>query len=450
MVSANEEALTDSERSSNDKKNATATRSRAVLIVGAIACGLNCGIQLSGSYIIPITETACPKWSKSSTVIGQSLSLGVGAIAGVLNSRLVRRIGSRAALVLSLVLGALAYGLCGVTVSQCGLVAEIVYIILFAIMGVRANLLFFAWIDSLLGAFSARRHGFAVSIFPAAVAVGSIGYSQFFLFSQRLQLDGTLDASTVFFIVGLFVVVTTTIGIGVIMPVARPAPAADERRNSSRIVRERVKSRRFVFAFVGRFLIMLSGFGLISRQQDFLEVMWHVDHSNVIHLLLTYIMVVYSVARILWVFVSDRVGIKNLWVVTGAVQSFSLALMPIFIICNGGATWGRYVALLFFSLFMAGFSAPKSTLAAFVTEIWNSKEATVTTGMFSPSLGLAGLTGPLVLEAMYMTWNCFTYFLLVSSGLALVGVLLVIAVRKQRDCVRSIQVLGQNDAQIPN
>ena len=429
---AEAEALVDS--SKDAKKTKEAKRSR-LLVVGAILCGLNSGIFYSGSYMIKIVETSCPTWSKSSTVIGQSLALGIGALSGVVNSRIVKRIGLRPSLVVALVLGALTYGLCGVVVSQCGLAAEIAYVALFAVAGIRVNFLLFAWLDSLIAAFP-RRHGFAASVFSAAVGVGSIGYGQYFLFAQRLHSDGVLDAATIFFIVGIFVVLTTTIAIVLATPVKIPrrSPKDDkrEKRESSKVVWGRVTSWRFILLFVGRFIIMMAGFGLISRQQDFLEVIWHTESSKAVHQLLTIVMVAYTAARILWVFISDRVGIKNLWVVTASLQSLSLALITIFIIYGVDVVSVRYVAICFYALFMACFSAPKSTLPALIAEIWDAEEATVTAGMFSPSFGLAGLIGPLILEAMYRRWHGFTVFLLESSGMALLGVLLIIAVRKKK------------------
>eukprot|EP00118_Oscarella_pearsei_P010317 m.62873 g.62873 ORF g.62873 m.62873 type:complete len:449 (+) comp35120_c1_seq1:46-1392(+) len=402
-------------------------RNRVLLVIGAVICGINGGIQLSGSYLIPIAEFSCPSWSKSATVIGQSLSLGLGALTGVLNCRLVKRIGCRASLIVSLVMAAIAFGLCGISVQFCGTAAEVVYVTSFALMGIRANILYFAWIDPLLSWFPRNRHGFAVSTYSAAVAVGSIGYSQFFLFSQRLQREAGLAASTVFFIIGLFVVFTTAIGVIFMVP---PKVSATESTTNRRpgVVRKRVLSLRFFLVFVGRFFLMLPGFSLISRQQDFLCAIWKSDNASPIHFLLTLVMVVYAVARSSWVFVSDWVGIKNLWVITGAAQSFSLALIPIFIgYCE---LWGRYASLVFFCLFMAGFSAPKSNTAAFVTEIWDSQEATIMTGMFAPSLGLAGLLGPVVLEAMFRVLHSFTVFLLFGSGIVLSGLLAIIAVKK--------------------
>ena len=430
----NEETQSISLLPSSTKTRRPSFRRLALLVATSFLANMTGGVLLAGSYLINVVETSCPRWSASSTVYGESVLILVVGVVGLAHAYGVRRFGPTKYALVGVVLAAASLALSGGMISACNersphvrFLTEVVYVLSFAFLGVALGFVYFSSIECLLAAFP-RRPGFASGVCSLGYGVGGVVYGQFFLALEHLYRRDVIDVPSIFYSAGILTVLMASVSIPFVRrPVHSPEPSKASKASDNPkkgIARWVIKRPKFWLIYWARTVVLLPGWGITARLKDILIAAWHHNENPPIELLSGLVMGFYIGGRLLWLLICDRVGGKNLWVLTTGIQIVSLGFLPWFMYHTG--SWGCYASIGALCAFMLAFSAPKATVAAFIHDIFKLAHlVTLIIGYLSPGAGIGGLVGPLTAEWFFKRFGNFEYFFYTSCGLLTSGLFIL-------------------------
>ena len=386
------------------------------VIAGALG-GISMGMIITGSYLIELATSSCPKWSESATVYAEALLIGTIGLGAPIHSFLLRAYGANFLACLGVFLLGFAWGSTGLAAHLCsyGSTTEILYVVSYGFfLGMGLQGVFLATLTLLISWFP-NRIGFC-STFPMIfLSLGSIAFGQWFLEMERLYNRGSLKFETILLMTGLVIVLFNVLPVFV----KQGTPTRQEEAEGEKWkTRDVMKDPRFWLIFWAKTVLLLPGWGIIGRQKQFLAEMWRKSNPP-LHVLSAVALGSYTVSRLFWTFASDRVRQIDLWMVSGALQTLTISLLPIFIYHT--ASWGVYAAITAYCVNLMTFTVPKSLGPALLAELYGSEMAAFLTGLQAPSFGIAGLVGPVFTELLFRRTGDYSLFLFISGGLAISG-----------------------------
>ena len=407
--------------------NSSQTRLSFYVVFGAVLLGsslssLVTGFVLATSYLILPTEEACSDWTSSITVFGGAVLYASSGLTGVVIVPRLPNCSPRTWLLTCVVASALGFGLCGVAVATCHwstLPTQVIYVLGYVCIGygcylpgVVVALILVLWMP--------RWKAFASGYSSLMFGLGALGISQFLLYCQTLVKRDILDVATVFFCCGNVVVLFYMCGMFFIVPPsldANSSAASDEavpNTNSSPMTRIRImRTRQFIFIFIGRVVGPFCGYGLTARQQEFLDTIWRHDHTPTA-ILGASVFGSYIGGRIFWFIMSEKMSCHWCWCTSLAIQAVAIAFLPLFAY-SSDSVWMRYAGLIDFSIINVTFAASKMTTIGLCIEIFGPLNYVTAYGMSVIGLGVAGFLAPLSFEWSLMIWSTYTPMLYATA-----------------------------------
>ena len=394
-----------------------------VVLVGCTFTALVTGFQLTSSYFISPVQRECQKWSSSITVIGVAALWAAAAVSGVMA---VPRLSLhpqviRIWLTASVVTCGVGFGLCGVAVAVCdwsSWFSQTVYALGYTCIGFGSlipnplvSLILIGWLP--------QNPGFSSGYSSFCVGIGSLGLSQLMLYFQTLIKKGDLDVRTVFF--GLGIVMVLLLVIGMVTTVSPPCIVKDGRShnlistdNMEMSRREIIRTRQFAVMFSARLVGPFCGFGLTARQQDFLETIWGTNNPP-IAIMSAAVFGSYVGGRLFWLIMAENVNNLWCWAASLSVQVIAIGMLP-WLAYYSDSSWTKYAALADLCIITATFPGTKMTGLGTCLEIFGPVNMTTAYGMTIVAIGLSGFLGPLAFEACKAYWSDYTPILYVSAG----------------------------------
>eukprot|EP00118_Oscarella_pearsei_P013992 m.116772 g.116772 ORF g.116772 m.116772 type:complete len:433 (+) comp37589_c0_seq2:108-1406(+) len=403
-----------------------------ILLLSAAFGSLTLGFTLTGSYLIEMFQSACPLWDSSTAVYAESLVLGCCVITGPLRGYCLQKLGYRLSAVVGFCFLAAGWGLPALAVHLChyGRATEVLYVLAYGVaLSVYFELMYVCIVFCLVLWFP-NRLGFSSAFPNAFLALGSLLFGQWFVEMEHLYNSVALSLVSVLLLTGLLSAVLSFLPVFTMRQEPVKGSSLDRRTVTTQqqwTTSEILKDRRFWMIFGARVCLLFPGWGLIGRQKDFLETIWRKPNAP-ISALSAAAFGAYCSGRFLWMFVSDKVKLKTLWMIGGAVQCLTLILMAVFIYYSGH--WGIYAGLVAFLANMVTFSIPKSLSVALLGEVYGSGEiAAHVSGFLSPAFAISGFFGPITADSLYKKTNSYEVFLFLGGGLVVSGLIVLAFVR---------------------
>ena len=260
--------------------------------------------------------------------------------------------------------------------------------------------------------------------------LGSIAFSQYFLKMQSLVKSGVVNVPTVFLSTGIIGVLLTA---PLIFLVNHPAEVnaenvsfteEDHRQKSKKVI----VMKKFWILVTIRLVTLIPGFGLISRQQTILETMWKGSSTPPLQLLAFLAQLIFVVGAVIPFFISDKIGVVHMWILSLILQAFCLGLLTLFTQTSG--LFSRYAAIVLYFIFNGAFAVPKALSFGVSAAYFGADRAGEGFGMMQLGYGGGGLLGPILFETIYMNLNQnYEPFLYISFGLTFVGCVAIILSR---------------------
>jgi MFS family permease len=167
-------------------------------------------------------------------------------------------------------------------------------------------------------------------------------------------------------------------------------------------------------------------FGVMAVQEPLIVTLWH-EAQTPISTLSLIIMGCYFGGRLLSLFYSDKIGLQHVWVLALLAQTVLLTCLGLLFIepmSNSQKDFRFAVLCLYFVIFPVF----KSTMAGLAHEIFGSQVRLVVIGILTFVFGLAGVIGPVAVDAIHTHFNSYMMFFFGSAVLSLIGALAVLAV----------------------
>ncbi|XP_065830436.1 L-lactate transporter-like [Oscarella lobularis] len=412
-------AQDESEKANANKSTESSQCLRGLVALVCFLISCSTGVVLAGSYLVKPVQRACPEWKESTTVIGEAVMMSVIGLAAIPQGELVHYWSSRTFFFTGMLLYAMGFGMGGIAVATCENGTDLTrafYILSFAVLGVSSGFPFPACIDLLLFYFPRRPKG-GIGFVCTGMSIGIILFDQFFLAMKKLADSDVIDTSTIFFTAG-------TLGIMISIPgLCLPRRASKRARNSeTKPVTLFFTKTYYLLVFI-RTSFMLPGFGLLSRQDAFLTDLW--PKETPLASLAAIAQISYLASQIVAMLLVDKFAPSTLLICFSALQALCLAFMPLLL-------GSQYIGVAVYSLFSFSFGFQKPMGGAIAAEIYGVEVASKGALQLTVAYSLAGLFGPLIMQAMHSHWNDFKHFIYFSQGLVLVGYLSLVALFSYR------------------
>jgi hypothetical protein len=401
-----------------------------VVLLGCTFTALVTGFQLTTSYVISPVERKCPKWSASITVVGGAMLWAATAVAGLIAvPRLPHLQGVRLWVTISIVTCGVGFGFCGVAMAVCDWstwFSQAVYVLGFTSIGF-GGLLPNPLVSVILIAWLPQYPGFSAGYSSFILGFGSLGISELMLYSQTLIKRDQLDVITVFFGLGLAMVILLIIGmVTIVFP---PWLVKNDRNHNNRtfpnstiMTRLQIaRAKQFVVVMFARFIGPFCGFGLSARQQDFLNTIWRTNDPP-IAIMGVAVYGSYIGGRLFWLIMAEKVN--NRWCCSAslAIQAIAIGILPWFAYYSQ-SSWTKYAALADYCIITATFPGTKMTAIGLCLEIFGSANMTTAYGMTLVAIGLSGFGSPLAFEICKNYWSNYTPILYASAGASLLSLI---------------------------
>ncbi|XP_065831372.1 uncharacterized protein [Oscarella lobularis] len=410
-------ALGETNKSENTDANPSTESSRCLRGLVALVCFLiscSLGVVLAGSYLVKPVQRSCPEWKESTTVIGEAVMVSLIGLAAIPQGELVRFWSSRTFFFTGILLYATGFGVGGVAVATCKDGTHLTrgfYILSFAVLGVAFGFPFRACIDLLIVYFPRRPKG-GIAFVSIGISIGAILFDQFFLAMKKFADSDAIDTSTIFFTAG-------ALGILISIPgLCLPRQTSKRARNSETKTVTLVFTKTYYLLVFIRTSFMLPGFGLLSRQDAFLTDLW--PEETPLASLAAIAQICYLASQIVAMLLVDKIAPSTLLICFSALQALCLAFMPLLL-------GSQYVGIAVYSLFSFSFGFQKAMGGAIAAEIYGVEVASKGALQLIVAYSIAGLFGPLIMQAMHSHWSDFKPFIYFSQGLVLVGYLSLVA-----------------------
>eukprot|EP00118_Oscarella_pearsei_P002393 m.10445 g.10445 ORF g.10445 m.10445 type:complete len:357 (+) comp22312_c0_seq1:261-1331(+) len=309
----------------------------------------------------------------------------------------------------------IGFGICAVTVGKCEenvSFTRIAYIASFAFIGMSSMFSYLGNFEFMLSLFP-RHIGMASCLLGFGVSIGGIAWAQFFLAMEKYTEKGSITLSTVFLL-------SAVLAVGITIPglcfsrsrqLNRPEdilPKEGEERGGKCFV---IRSGTYWILFIIRVVVLVPGFGLLSRQKTFLKSLWPLDTPVVALAIVA--QACYTVGRILSV-LAEFCSAYTLLVLDFAVGAICIGFLPVFLEDSVGG-------VIIYGLYSLTFGMHKPLIGPVSGKLFGNTLATEGVGMLGLAYGVGGIVGPLLMEMMYQSEGGYKSFLYLSCGLAFLG-----------------------------
>ena len=275
----------------------------------------------------------------------------------------------------------------------------------------KSHVYTFSFLDLLIVYFPRRPKG-GIAFVSIGISIGAILFDQFFLAMKKFADSDAIDTSTIFFTAG-------ALGILISIPgLCLPRQTSKRARNSETKTVTLVFTKTYYLLVFIRTSFMLPGFGLLSRQDAFLTDLW--PEETPLASLAAIAQICYLASQIVAMLLVDKIAPSTLLICFSALQALCLAFMPLLL-------GSQYVGIAVYSLFSFSFGFQKAMGGAIAAEIYGVEVASKGALQLIVAYSLAGLFGPLIMQAMHSHWSDFKPFIYFSQGLVLVGYLSLVA-----------------------
>eukprot|EP00118_Oscarella_pearsei_P009319 m.53418 g.53418 ORF g.53418 m.53418 type:complete len:247 (+) comp34249_c0_seq1:646-1386(+) len=220
----------------------------------------------------------------------------------------------------------------------------------------------------------------------------------------------------------------------------------EEKSPSSTMTRiDILKTKQFYVILIGRTGMLLPAYGLLARQQDFLEYVWigrEQTASVPIHELAFIISFVYLLGRFVWLN-ADKCTIKGAWIIATSMQVVAFGFLPY--LGQISAPFSKYVAIFAYGVINLAFPATKGTVSAMCSIVYGPENTGTAWGLVELSMSVAGIAGPLIMEKMYLiSGGSFSTYLYFGAGISVVALLLALAITPLKPSTRISKKRVQN------
>ena len=421
-----------------------------LLILACVSNGLPSGFVFSTSYFIsPVCSACSPPWSKSATVY-RSSALAAGWIMGPFLVFFMRRTHLRFYFLIHAICYSLIMGITGAMVMSCHemtLTGEIIYIGMFTMYGINNLIIYIANTEFPIS-WMPQQPGFAGGIHGVSLSVGSMIIPQIIIWLREWFSSSHINIGTIFFCLGIFKLILSVPWLPVVsLPHTDKRPDSDQSPSSTKeLVRQSCRDYRLwlssLICFAAYFPIM----AIMAVQEPLLLTLWHEPHVP-ISTLAFILMGCYVGGRGSCLLYSDKIGLKRVWFLAFLGQTILLLCLGFLVIepMNSSLKTLRVAVLCLFFIVISVF---KSTMAGLSHDIFGEGYRLVGTGAMAFAFGVAGIAGPLAIDAIHTHYNNYATFFFGSAVLSVVGALALIALQLPgipRETVSSIQNEASED-----
>eukprot|EP00118_Oscarella_pearsei_P000795 m.311760 g.311760 ORF g.311760 m.311760 type:complete len:458 (+) comp141790_c0_seq1:34-1407(+) len=405
-----------------------------LVFVSLIGCGFSTLfanlIFVMGYYVKPM-EDACPSWSKSIMVVNSALSQVVWPIQAIILANTVQKSNLRVWVLVQAVLvgvGSLISGICAGMCASNSLLTEIFFVVgvqmIISCSGISALVTTFCLLRIL-----PKYAGFCSAYYGTVSTAGAIIFAQIILFEQRFLQDGILTIATVWFVMGLIAAFLPSVSIPCFTKAPNQNNEFQEERSAEYAMSrfEILKTWQFYFLVLARTGMLLPAYGLLARQQDFLETLWLSGETNKnerssipIQKIALVVTLTYLIGRLIWL-LSDKITVKGSWILSSAIQVVSFGFLPYLI--QMSTPYAKYLALTAYCVVNVAFPAAKGTVPALSLILYGPSNTANAWGLILVSSALSG-AGPLIMEKLYLSsGGQFTTYLYFGAGMNVVALL---------------------------
>ena len=407
---------------------------RRLLVLFIMATGsfgfVRGGITWTTSYLIkPVQEECSPPWSSSATTYGIA-AMAVGwVVSGSVGFFLTENVILAWAVLGVLVTGA-GSGLAGVTVLACQdlpVSTEILYVGSFGLVAFGISVCYLVVVERALQ-WLPDKPGVAGGISSVVSGFGTLATSQLIIALRSLFRDGQINEGTVFFCLGFLSVIITSPWL----PLMSIPP-------HGRKISTKSTSTDYKFQYVYRFLksIRSVGFSLVCfcaflpsvaimmYQEPLIVFLWNSSHPPV-STLSAILMTAYLIGRALCFLISDKIGLKRIYVLALLLQALLLLVLAIMISLN---SWNQNAAIGILGVYTVVNPVFRVAAGGLCDSLFGSKLRKFAMGILIVMSGLGGVAGPLMLDKSFQYFGSYKQFLYGSSGLSLIGCFVLMLIR---------------------
>ena len=423
-----------STQNEDDRLNRCSRICRALPLLIILTCICNAipdGFMYSTSYFIsPVSRACSPPWSKSATIYGSS-AIAAGCMVGGFLAVVMHRTRLRLYFLIAAIAYSLVMGTAGAMVISCHhlmLTGEIIYIAMFGIYGIFGTVLYIAN-SELAISWMPQWPGFASGIHGMSQSIGSVFIPQMVIWLQDWFSSSHINLGTIFFCLGILKLILSAPWFPVVsLPHTDRRPDSDQSPSSrNEFARQIIRNYRFWLAVLTCFSAFLPLLAVLAVQEPLLITLWHEAHAPISTLSLI-LMGCYLAGRLLCLLYSDKVGLKLVWFLALLTQTVLLSCLGLLVLepmYNSQKNLRVAVLCLYFTIFPVF----KSTLAGLCHDIFGSQFRLLTTGVLSIVAGVAGMIGPVAIDAIQAHFNSYMMFFFGSAVLSVIGALALLAIR---------------------
>ena len=407
---------------------------RALPLLVILACasnGVPTGFVFSTSYFIsPVRKACSPPWSKSATVYGSS-AMAAGWMTGPFLAFFMHKTHLRLYFLINALCYSLIMGIAGAMVMSCHqamLTGEMIYIGMFTMYGINNVVLFIANTEFPIS-WMPQWPGFAGGIHGLSVSVGSVIIPQIIIWLRDWFSSSHINVGTIFFCLGIFKLILSIPWLPIVnLPHTDKRPDSSQSSSSRKeLVRQLFRNYRLWFVSFACLAAYLPTTAIMAVQEPLLLTLWHEPNAP-ISTLAFILMGCFLAGRVLCLVFSDKIGLKLIWFL-------ALLSQAIFLLCLGFLViepMGNSLKSLRFAvlcLFLIIISVLKSTMAGLSHDTFGDEYRLVATGVMSFVYGIAGIIGPVAIDAIHTHFNNYATFFFGSAILSVMGALALLAVQ---------------------
>jgi MFS family permease len=389
------------------------------------------GITWTASYLInPVQEQCSPPWSSSATTYGISaMAVGwvvSGAVGFFLTDSVILLLS-----VTGVVVTAVGSGLAGVTVLVCHdlqVTSQIFYVGSFAFVAFGTSVCYLVVVERALQ-WLPDRPGIAGGISSVISGFGTLATSQMIIGLRGLFSDHGINEGTVFFCLGLVSVVITApwLPLMALRPRAHkhPIPANPISDLKFHYVYRFLKSVRSLGFSVVCFCAFLPSVAVMMYQEPLIVFLWRSSHPP-ISTLSAILMTSYLVGRALCFLLSDKIGLKAIYLLGLLFQSLLLLILAVMISFD---TWNERAAIGILSVYTVVNPVFRVAAGGLCDNLFGSRLRRFAMGVLIAMSGLGGVVGPLIMDKCFRYFGNYKQFLYGAAGLSFIGFFLLMLIR---------------------
>eukprot|EP00455_Lapot_gusevi_P033210 TRINITY_DN3629_c0_g1_i1.p1 TRINITY_DN3629_c0_g1~~TRINITY_DN3629_c0_g1_i1.p1 ORF type:complete len:470 (-),score=90.87 TRINITY_DN3629_c0_g1_i1:42-1349(-) len=361
-------------------------------------------------------EHHCPQWNEHVVPIAISLMVAFTAFSGIFMGPIIHSIGLRRIAILATLVLSVSLECVGLCIRHC--VHPVVLALVFGVVcGFSCGTLYLSILHNVVSWHITRR-GFASGFLGTCVGLGSILFSQ-----VEYRLQEKMDAERTFYILGIALLITGMPWTPFLRFAHHPPPAQANSSAAKPMTRGQVISQsQFWFFYVAFFCSLTPGWGLVSVMTNFFEDTCNVDsdHSAV---LIGFAFGFYTLGRISWGVISDKVGRRTTYLIFLISQTIICIVFP-FCLRLAYSSFPCAGVFSLLALLLTLFGGAKAIFGAFATEIFGPLSAPVCIGLYMSAFGLSALVGPALMSALvndHRTRSRFEVFFWTAAGFTGLG-----------------------------